>query len=184
MKKGQFFLLGALFFMLMFYLAVSAHISRPFAGSMLKEDVRNLFENVKDEFPRALNFGLNSSKPVSTLINFTNFVMNHTKSRDADFAALWILTQNVSSDLNVTVGNFLGYSTTIMLNVSGNEKEIYVENGKINSTIFLSPPSEFGMNVSFNTTEENLLLEKYKANLYLFLEMRRGGDRIRGEIKA
>ena len=104
--------------------------------------------------------------------------------RGLDLNVFWIVTQNVSDNLNVTVGNFLGYDIHVTLNVSGSIKELDVENGKTNSEFFTSPPSEFELGLNFNTTQKNLLLEKYKANIYFILEMRKGDEKITGETKA
>ncbi len=182
--KGQFFLVGVFSLILLFYMGISAYLSPSYAGAVTEEGISNLFDNIENEYPRAFNFGLNVSEPVETLINFTDFAMNITKGRGFDPEFLWLITENVSDDLNITVGNFLGYSAYVNLNVSGNTKVIYVNKGDTNSSLFASPPSEFELRLSFNTTEKNLLLEKYKANLYLILELKKGEDKITGEIKA
>ena len=95
---------------------------------------------------------------------------------------------NISSPANTLVNftNFVmnvtgrrGFETRILWVIS-----INVGEGETNSSLFLSPPSEFELRLSFNTTEKNVLLEKYKANLYLILDMRKGDDRLAGEVKA
>ena len=182
--KGQFFLVGAFFLILLFYIGISAYLSPSFAGAVAEEGISNLFDNIENEYPRAFNFGLNVSEPVETLVNFTDFSMNITEGRGSDLRVLWLTTENISDNLNVTAGNFLGYPAYVNLNVSGDTKAVYVNNGDMNSSLFTSPPSEFELRLSFNTTEKNLLLENYKANLYVILEMTSGEDKITGEIKA
>lgn len=182
--KGQFFLVGAFLLILLFYMGISAYLSPSFAGVLAGEGISNLFDNIENEYPRAFNFGLDASEPVETLVDFTDFAMSMTSGRGYDLGVLWLVTENVSDDLNVTIGNFLGYPTDVNLNVSGETGAIHVSDGNTNSLLFTSPPSEFELALSFNMTEKNLLLEKYKANLYVILEMRRGEDKITGEIKA
>lgn len=184
MKKGQFFLVGAFFLILIFYMGISVFLSPSYGGMSVGEDLENLFDNIENEYPRALNFGLNESSPVQTLVNFTDFAVNITKGRGSELRTLWLVTENVSDDLKITVGNFLGYPATVSLNVSGDVKEVNVDNGETSPSLFTSPPSEFELRLNFNTTGKNLLLEKYKANLYLILEMTKGNDKIAGEIKA
>ncbi len=182
--KGQFFLLGTFLFITMFYTGISVFISPSQTSVSAIDDLEDLFENIENEYPRVLNFGLNDSSHVSKLVNFTDFAINLTKGRGSSLHAIWLVTENVSDDLNITVGNFLGYSATVTLNVSGDVEEVYVDNGETGSLLFTSPQSEFELGLNFNTTEKNLLLEKYKVNLYLILEMRKGGNKITGEIKA
>lgn len=182
--KGQFFLLAAFFFLLVFYLGVSVYLSPSFANPAIKEEVAGLFENMQNEYPRVVNIGLNSSNPVATLVNFSGLAVNVAEAKGASLEVLWIFTQNSSDDLNVTVGNFLGSTLDITLNVSGDVKEMQVGEGQTNSALFTSPPSEFELRANFNTNEKNLLLEKYKANLYTVMEMRKGNDVIRGETKS
>ncbi|MEE9323206.1 MAG: hypothetical protein V3U72_01550, partial [Candidatus Aenigmarchaeota archaeon] len=135
-KKGQFFLTGSFFFILVFYIGIASYLSPPYVNPPAGESIEDLFENIKNEYPRVLNFGLNVSKPVNTLINFTDFAMNITKERKFELHALWLVTESVSNNLNITVGNFLGDSTTVTLNVSGDTKEIYVDNEDTNSSLF------------------------------------------------
>lgn len=182
--KGQFFLVGAFFLILLFYMGISAYLSPSYVSTSTREGISDLFENIESEYPRAFNFGLNASEPVKTLVNFTDYAIDIMKGRGLGLEVLWLVTENSSGDLNVTVGNFLGYYTTFTLNVSGDVKEFGIGNGDTDSLLFTSPPSEFGLGLNFNTTEKNLLLEKYKANLYSVLGMRKGEDMITGEIKA
>jgi hypothetical protein len=47
-----------------------------------------------------------------------------------------------------------------------------------------SPPDEFVMEIMFNNTKRKLLLEKYKANIYFIISLRRGDDVIKGDFLA
>ena len=181
--KGQFFLLGAFLLIMIFYVGIALYFS-PSHQSAGADYLPAVFDNIKNEYPVAFNLGMNASDPVTTLANFTAFAVNMTGRMNANLDVLWIVTENVSDNLNVTVGNFLEYPTTITLNVSGDVVEMRVDSGGTNSSLFTSPPSEFELRANFNTTEKNLILEKYKANLYVILEMTKGNDKIAGEMKA
>ncbi len=182
MRKGQFFLVGAFSLAILFFVGISSQISPE--GIVFPEirAVSSLFDNVRNEYPRAANLGLNESEPVGRLTNFTNFVESKTKERGIEFSLLFVLTQNVSDNLNVTVGNFLGYPIDIELNVSGAVENLQVSDGGTDSNLFSNPPETFSLGISFNTTEKNLLLEKRKANLYFILDMRKGDNIIKGEV--
>jgi hypothetical protein len=182
--KGQFFLIGGFLVLLLFYTGISTFFSPGYSQKGIKGEMANFFSNIKDEYPAALNLGLNSTGGAQALVNFTDIVINATKGRGASLAALWILTHNSSDNLNVTIGNYMGAALNVTLNVSGSLSTLEIGGGETASVVFASPLSELDFRASFNTTEKNLLLEKYKTNLYVFLEMKKGSDKITGETVA
>ncbi len=183
--KGQFFLLTVFILIAAFYIGISPRISPPIAVDQIPESLDFIFDNVLNEYPRAVNLAMNTSKnTVNVLKNFSNFVKNSTDEMGLNFSIIWLFVKNESENVNITVGNFLGYDTNVTLNVSGNVKHIYVQNGVANSTLFVSPPSKFQLVLSFNTTEKNLLLEKHKVSFYGLMKMEKEGNSINGEIKA
>jgi len=184
MKKGQFFMAAAIFLILVFYMGITPYIETFYSGPSVEEELSDLYENIRTEFPRAFNLALKTASPAEALSNFTVFTRNITTGRGANYRCLWIFTENESGDLNVTVGNFFDSALNITLNVSGDVSELDVKKSGIASRLFSSPPSEFTLYLSFNSTESNLLLEKYKANLYLVLEMSKGYDKIAGDLTA
>ncbi|MCX6817618.1 MAG: hypothetical protein NTU57_02050 [Candidatus Aenigmarchaeota archaeon] len=182
--KGQFFLIGAFLILLLFYIGISTFFAPAYSQKGIKGEMANFFSNVRDEYPAALNLGLNSTGGAQALVNFTGIVVNASKSRGATLATLWILTQNSSDNLNVTIGNYMGTALNVTLNVSDSLSTLEIGDGETASVVFASPLSELAFRASFNTTEKNLLLEKYKTNLYVFLDMRKGSDKITGETVA
>lgn len=180
--KAQFFLVSAFSLAILFFIGISSYISPESIIFPEMGSANNLFDNVRSEYPRAANLGLNESDPVGKLANFTYFVEKITKEKGVEFSLLFILTQNVSDDLNVTVGNFLGYPVDIEVNVSGDLQTLQVSDNETSSKMFSNPPESFTLGISFNTTEKNLLLEKRKVNLYFILEMRKGENIMRGEV--
>ena len=183
-RKGQFFLLGAFILAVLFFVGISTRISPGSISFPKINPLETLFDNVEDEYARALNLGLNESRPVEVLTNFTEFVEEKLAERGGELSLLFILTENVTDDVNVTVGNYLGYPVSIALNVSGVTKTIDVPDRETGYAMFSDPPETFTLKVSFNTTEKNLLLEKRKVNLYYILEMRKGENIIKGDMKC
>jgi len=182
--KGQFFLLSAFFLLLMFYLGVSAFLAPSFARPDMRSEVSELFENLEGEFPRVANAGLNASNAAADLADFSAIAVNATGARGAELRILWIFAVNSGDDVNVTIGNFIGGALNVTLNLSGDSRTLEVGGNEIASSLFASPPSEFSLRANFNTTEKNLLLEKYKASLYTYMALRKGNDLIAGETTS
>ncbi len=184
-KKGQFFLLGAFILAVLFFVGISSQISPESISFPKTSPLETLFDNVKDEYARALNLGLNESRPIEVLTNFTEFVEERLRERGGELSLLFILTENVSDDVNVTVGNYLGYTINVTLNVSDVTKTLHVPDRGVSYAMFSDPPEIFTLGLNFNTTEKNLLLlEKRKVNLYFILEMRKGENIIKGDVKC
>lgn len=179
--KGQFFILGGVLLCVLFYLGMpsTSQLVRTFT-----EDLKYLADNVELEIPKALNLGLNESKPITDLFDFTQVVNNMLSERNIDFTALWVVTQPKNSDVNITVGNFLGSLKTVTLNLSGDVKNLLVANNSTNSTLFSSVAAQFNLTISFDTTEKVLTLVRDKVNLYSSFELERGEDSAKREIEA
>ena len=182
--KGQFFLIVAFSLVLFYFIGFSAYLSPP--GVIEQDYYSNLplfFNNIMDEFPKVANFGINESKPVEHLSNFTAFVNILGKKRGMDVDILWILFQNDSGDVSVTVGNYLGSAINFTLNTSTEVNYIFLNDQSSDSALF-SPNDFFNISVIFNSNETILSLEKYKTNLYYWVSMSRGDNVLRGERKA
>ena len=119
--KGQFFILGAILIISLFFMGL------PNQGTFIVgkfEDIDYLFENVHREFPIALNNILNMSEDLNEapdrLMNFTRYVDSRASEKLINFSTFWVISWNSSpSNINVTAGNYLRYNTTVTLNVSG-----------------------------------------------------------------
>jgi hypothetical protein len=185
-KKGQFFLLATVLLCVLFF--VGLHFSYPSTKVITQtfsDDMNYLYENMKKEFPHTLNLGLNDSNPVEHLTNFSIFTKRIMNEHYTNLSLLWLITENSSSsDLNITAGNFLDHPTIVILNISGDIKNISVNVNSTNSTIFYSIPSQFNMSVRFNSEESKLLLERDKVNLYTFLKLERRERLLKGAINA
>jgi hypothetical protein len=176
--KGQFFLLGAILIVgLIFWVLPKPDV----LVESHTEDITYLFKNIQNELPRALNLGINESRPIDHLKNFTLYIDSKMSEHLINFTCLWIVTEGDSalSELNITVGNFLGYTTTIILNLSGAVKNLVVFPDSTNSTIFSSVQSEFNLTIKFNGEEENVRWQRDKINLYAMIELKRGENLIK-----
>ncbi len=185
-KKGQFFLLATVLLCVLFF--VGLHFSYPSTKVITQtfsDDMNYLYENMKKEFPKTLNFGLNDSNSIEYLTNFSIFTKRIMNEHYTNLSLLWLITENSSSsDLNITAGNFLDHPTVVILNISGDVKNISVDVNSTNSTIFYSVSSQFNMSVRFNSEESKLLLERDKVNLYTFLKLERRERLLKGAINA
>ncbi len=176
-KKGQFFLLGAL-------LLISAY----FVGSAtVKEvllivpdrDLGFLSGNAMDEYPVALNLGLNSSiGAVPALANFSRFLNGTLAERYVELQALWVVCQNTSTDANITVGNWLHTMETVTLTIGGDTQQLTVPANSTNYTTFTSPGANFTLNVSFSQSADSLAWWRDKVSLYVYLNMSRGDNAV------
>jgi hypothetical protein len=181
--KGQYYLISVFFLILFFYIGLRAYIS-PSITLISSDELTNFFDNVKSEYTRSFNLGMKDEKAISSLSNFTLFVKNVANKRNMKLKTFWMVTENVSNMLNITVGNYFEEPIGVTINVSGESVSIDLDNEEIKSVIFSDVPSEFSLRLGFNNKESNLLLEKYKANLYVFLDLERGEEKLKGEIKA
>lgn len=179
--KGQFFLIGAFIIIILLYTGITAYISPEGFSGGAPHEITFLLGNLLNEYPRALNYGENQSSGIESLVNFTLFARNVTKERNMDLYSLWIVTENVSDDLNVTVGNFQGDTLDVVIRVDSEENRLTVQNGGLNWTTFTGPSEVFSLNVSFNNEEKNLILGKRKLNLYYTVGLESEDDLMVGE---
>ena len=187
--KGQFFLLGA--FMLIALFFIGLQFGKPLLQTR-SGDLHYIHENVERELPRALNLGINESRPVEVLSNFTRYLKESLYF--VNFSALWIVTENIDFDmsspytLNVTAGNFLGYEVTVNITIGTVSSNVTVPDNQTNSTTFEIAvigidPGTFDMNVSFDGTSkamEGVVLNKH--NLYALVKLQRGNDFVKEEL--
>jgi hypothetical protein len=178
--KGQFFVLGALLLASLFFigLPMTGYVIRPVSG-----DFEYLAANLDREFPRALNIALQSGS-VESLGGFSTFLENQVGQKNADFRNLWVVAEGSGGSVNVTVGNFLKKDITIVLNASNTIEMIYMPSGTMDSVTFMGVSSPFVFSVTSPESSREMVLQRDKANLYVFYSISRGGDVLRKEIVA
>ncbi len=187
--RGQFFILGAILLIILFFIGLP--ITKPVLNSP-SEDLPYISRNVQSEFPRALNLGLNHSSEHHSMGDFTLFFNRTLADHSVRFKALWIYTKNHTTGVNLTIGNYLGSGTTVSLSASSVESElptsaterVFVHHNGTNTTLLLGTGSPFNLTISFNSVSSTVELLRDKVNLYMFFEINRGEDLVREEFTA
>ncbi|MBN2042257.1 MAG: hypothetical protein JW754_00460 [Candidatus Aenigmarchaeota archaeon] len=182
--KGQFFLIIAFMLIILFYIGISVYLSPPGISETLSNDIDFIINNIENEYPVAFNLGINESDGPGRVINFTIFARNLLKERNIELYSMIFFTESTGSNVNVTVANFLEEPEYVSVGISGDDRILYVQNGSVNSTIFTDPADIFTLDIIFNSIQKNLLLGKYKSNLYFYTELKKGYDIIVGERKT
>ncbi len=175
--KGQFFLIAGILLTIMFFTGMP----KPdiLVQTPTVEDIKYIYENIEREMPRALTLGLNQSAQIETLRNFTAFIDNILKERHITFESLWVTSEgNTSIMINISVGNFLGSSTNVTLNMtddSGTSVIEYLEpaDGATGSVEFHSVTSDFNLTIAYNDELKTVEWERDKVNLYALVNITR-----------
>ncbi len=180
-RKGQFFMIGALFMCILFYLGAAPliHVDES-PGS----DMARLSENLESEFPHALNLGLNESAPVATLYNFTKFAELMSSTRGIDLDVLHVVLSSRDAAMSVSVINVMGEAKTVGINVSGTYKALYVPDSSANSTTFTATGYTYDVTISYDAESADALMTTNKTWLYSAIYLQRGDDVVRKEIYA
>lgn len=181
--KGQFFILGAVILIV----ALSSGIN-PIRGAMVSiptEDIPYFSSNLKSEFPRAFNFGLQSGTPAQTLSSFSRFVNSTLLEHYMNFSTFWVYAKgDGSTTLQFTAGNFLGSDTSLHLNLNGALKSISVPNNSTNSVTFTGVPSDFNITIMYGDESDTVEWVRDKGNLYCLFKIIRGRDSNREEFSV
>ena len=182
--KGQFFLIFAFMLIIMFYIGISVYLSPPGVSETLSNDIDFIIRNIENEYPVAFNIGLNESDGIGRTTNFTVFARGLLNERNIDMYSILFFTESVGSNVNVTVANYLEGNEYVSVGISGDDRILYIQNGSVNSTVFANPSDVFTLDITFNSIQKNLLLGKYKSNLYFYTELKKGYDIIVGGRKT
>ncbi len=173
--RGQFFLIGAVILIVMFYIALP--IPQP---ALPKSELGVMAMNVAQEYVRVATFGLSDSQPIAYLSNWSGWVSSQIPY--ANFSSLWLLAIGNGSHTNLTVGNWLGQNITITLNISGDVRDLFVQHASINWTS--AAVSEL-FNLTLNWVEEkNFTWPRDKANMWVLVFLERGEDKVRAELEG
>jgi len=180
-RKGQFFIIGALFICILLFFGLSPDIS---ISRTETEDMLIVAENLETEFPHALNIGVNSSDPVGTLYNFSLFSIGAAGNRRINLTSFWLVFLEGDGNVNVSAGNFMGSAKNFVINISGVSKNLYVDSGSVNSTLFSVSGYKFNVSIVVDNelTEATLLFNK--TSIYSMLSLERGENIVRKEILA
>lgn len=172
--KGQFFLLGAVLMITIFF--IGSVSTREVFVSLPDADLPYITTNLMAEYPKALNLGSNSSGGVEAVINFSGFVNSSLSERYIKFHSLWVVTQNSSTDLNVTVGNWLGSSQEVSLGIGATSSTLSIPPSGINYTTFSAPGTNFTLTINFSENNGSLYTWRDKTSMYLYINLSRGDN--------
>jgi len=154
-----------------------------------------LHENIREELPRALNLGVNQSRSYQNLLNFTRFIYDKMEERNINFTGMWLITEYMEPDnplysnLNVSIGNFLGQETNFTVNISVGSSEtiqsVVVSDNSTGSLTFQASAIDgiYNLTVSFNNYEKKITLPRGRVGIYSRIELERAGENIIGETE-
>lgn len=177
--KGQFFIIGAIAFSLLFLVGFSLQ------GAVQNRlsDLDRVSQNVESEYPIALNLLLNDSRPITDLMEFPRFLDSVLTEKMVDFKTLWVVTEGTAlSDMNLYAGNYMGKAVRVSLNVDGELKTLEVQDDSTNTTVFPGVAPEFNITIGFEGIEKTLIWRRDKTNLYALTSMGRGNDLVVREV--
>jgi hypothetical protein len=178
--KGQFFVLGAILLGTLFFvgLPITGYITVP-----VTDNLNQFSENIETEFPKAMNYAIDANK-IERIGEFSVFVNDQLAQRNTQFRNLWLSTEGIGGDVNITIGNYLDQDINIVLNISDVIQIVFMPAGTIDSAEFSGVSEQFTLRVSFIDVDTELDLQRDKINLYSFFSLSRIGDEIRKEIIA
>ncbi len=180
-RKGQFFMIGAVFICVLMFFGISPAIQLTDVPS---EDMGFLAENLQEELPRALNIGINSSDSLGTLYNFTGFSGDILSGRGIDLYVLWVVFEPCDGEVNVSAGNFMGEQKTVGINVSGTYSGLSVDSDAVDSDVFAISGYTFDAEVTMDGETMQAELLSNKTSIYSFISLERGEHVVRKELLA
>jgi len=178
--KGQFFILGAVLICALFYIGL------PLYGPQLhsyRKDLSFASGDMESEFPRALNLGIKEGSGTGTLADFSRFAGSTLSGQNMKFQSLWVVTEPQPLGVQVTVGNFMGQDQALSITVDGTPQNLDVPDNSTESRFF-SSSENFQISIQFPGHSRTGTWVRNKVNLYAFMEIARGSDRVVEEIEA
>ncbi len=182
-RKGQFFILGALALVILF--SANLSMTNPIISGP-ERYVSYFSGNIQKELPRAMNLGMNQSAPGAVMLNFSRFVQEEMSSRRINYSSLWLVAEGNESttDVNVTVGNFMWGSRTVTITLDGTQKSVYVPDNSSNTTGYSSVPAIYNITISYGSTSRTYEWQRSKTSLYAYISLEKGEDSSKEHISA
>lgn len=168
--RGQFFILAAVIFIIIFTAITLSFMS---LGFFEERAIKSVSENIISEYPRAFNIGLNASSPLSTLQNWSIWIRERLAERLFRFRAAWIYTIRNDSSIEIGIGNFLGEGQNFSIGINDGERWIWIDDS--NAVSFFVPVDE-EFRLKFYGIETQL--KRDRANLILWFEIERAGQKV------
>ena len=181
--RGQFFILGAILICSLLFIGLPP--SQPFIAEP-SQDLEYVLQNLENEFPHSLNLGLDYGNPGQTMENFTSWVRIVTRNFLINSSYFWLFAEGDPSTGNVTVsvGNYMGTGINVDVDLDGDQRNVFVQDGASDSIVFPSVSQTYSLSVSFGGESRSFGWRRDKANLFVFMELERGDSVARSEIVA
>lgn len=180
--KGQYFILGAILICSMFFIGLPP--IQPIR-EMPSEDMDYIMKNLEHELPHALNLGLGDGTPRQTMENFTGWVRGFTRRLLINLSSTWVFAMgNEYGDVTVSVGNFMGTDMIVSVDLDGDQRNIFVQDGDSESTTYTSVGSVYDLSIQFGSESRSFSWNRDKANLFAIIELERGENIARKDIVA
>ncbi|HDD46148.1 MAG TPA: hypothetical protein ENG42_01620, partial [Candidatus Aenigmarchaeota archaeon] len=104
--KGQYFIVASIIFSSIFFSTMLLVVTPEFIPESEHRELVYFMENLLQEYPYAFDDGINNSKELGYLKNFTLFARQIGAEHNIELHALWFFTK-YNNSLNITIGNFL-----------------------------------------------------------------------------
>ena len=180
--KGQFFIIGAIIICTLFFIALP--FSGPAVNQSSMEDIEHISGNLNTEFVRAFNLGLAEDRPVSALREFTAFTRSVMTDKFASFHSFWVISEPTGTGINITVGNFMGGPVDVILDISGDTRNLNIPDSDNASEIYDPLPQDFTLNVTFAQNRAVLGWARDKNNIYVYYRTVRDGESVVREVEG
>ena len=179
--KAQFFIIGTVLICVLFFSGLVFY--KTGIKTTPSKDLFYVSENLKSEFPKALNLGLKEKKGSSDFFEFNKFIKNMLQEKTVKFYSFWLIAEPLGTGLNVSVGN-IRKPGTVIININGDEKTISLNEEETKSAVFSNPPEEFQITLSFGNKTKTMRWVRNKVSLYCWFSLERGENAASNEIEA
>ncbi|UCD07907.1 MAG: hypothetical protein JSW41_03000 [Candidatus Aenigmatarchaeota archaeon] len=181
--KAQFFILGAILLCSLFFIGLPP--GQPLVQSPL-QDMDYILQNLEREFPHALNLGLEDENPRQTMEDFTSWVRGLTQNFLLNFSSFWVFAEGdpLTGNVVVSLGNYMGSDMNVNLDLDGDQRNVFVQDGDSQSTTFSSVGSSYDLSVQFGNEARSFTWQRDKVNLFALIELVRGENIARSDVVA
>jgi len=180
--KAQFFILGAILLCSLFFIGLPP--GQPFT-EIPSQDMDYILKNLEKEFPHALNLGLEDGNPRYTMENFTGWVRDLAKNLLLNFSSFWTFAEgDPNGNVTVSMGNFMGSDMSVSLDLDGDQRNVFVQDGNSESTTFSSVDSKYNLSLRFGNEARDFEWQRDKVNFFTMLQLERGENIARRDVVA
>lgn len=181
--KAQFFILGAVLLCSLFFIGLPP--GKPLTQLPL-QDMDYILQNLENEFPHALNLGLEEGNPRQTMEDFSSWVRGLTSNFLMNFSSFWVFAEGDPATGNVVVslGNYMGTDMTVNVNLDGDQRNVFVRDDDSESETFSSVGSTYDLSIQFGNEARSFTWQRDRVSLFVMIELERGENIARRDILA